>query len=193
MTTTKSYGIECHEFNGENFEVRQAKPKRLVFKNKNWKVYCDKDYLITFQAYYEENPQKKNELNTELAELERQLAKENDVEIANDLRAKIKGIEKDIAFYSGWFSWGKFKCRLANRAMLDDFLDCLSEWNDPDNIWSLLGNTWLSFGNKKKSNNLECILSDEELDSMTVSEATSYSEEWKNKFPWVWTPKNERC
>jgi len=193
MRTDKSYWLESQEFNGENFEIRKPKKKWLVFENKNGKVYCDSDYLITFQAYYEEDPIRKNKLATELGELERQLEKETEIEIANDLRGKIKALEKEIAFYSWGFSRGKYKCRLANKTMLDDFLDCLSEWNDPDNIWSLLWNTWLSFWQKKKSNNLECILSDEELDSMTISEATSYSEEWKNKFPWVWTPKNERC
>lgn len=151
-----------------------APQKKKIFSCPNGELRINEDKIITFKFEKAENDKLIKKLNEEIESLEK------DLETA-DLYEKvlihwnISKLEKRIQKEStGWLKNWRLYCQLDSRNQLDEMKDLIFK-ADTENIWSVLYMIWVEFGTDFGTNNLTKQLSDTQLDTMSIAEATSYT------------------
>lgn len=162
--------------------IKSVKPVKSteIYSCKTWKVFINENWKVFFQYEKAIDENKIKELNSEIEQLERELETVEDFYEEQMTKSKISRLEKRIEFENSTTRFWRYFVMLEWN-QVSDFQDCLQNAREPENIWSALFNTWLSFWDSE--NNLDKNLSDKQLDKMTVSEATSWKEERKALFP----------
>ena len=174
MTTTK---INLSRFS------KPAKPiqSTCIYKCDTWKVYLNELWKVFFEYEKAENEDLTRTYFETVEQLKIQRLKADDIFEAEQLDNLIAKYENKIEYNKKTTRRGKQFVMLESN-QIDDFIDCLLNAKNPDNIWSCLANTWLKFWNDLDSSNLTKFLTDEQLDKLTTAEATSYN--WKDyKYP----------
>jgi len=162
---------------------KPAKPieNTCIYECSTWKVFINEFWKVFFEYQKEEDENKTMTYLEIVEQLKKQREKADDLFEAEMLDNTISKYENKIEYNKKTTRRGKQFVMLEN-SQVADFINCLQNAKNPENIWSCLANTWLKFWNDTDNDNLTKFLSDEMLDKLTTAEATSYS--WKEfKYP----------
>lgn len=153
----------------------QAPQKKKILTCQNWELWINEDKVLSFKFEKSENSELIKKLNWEIEELEKQLETADLYEKVL-IHWNISKLEKRIQKESTWWlkNWWLI-CKLDSWSLLEQVKD-LAMKADTDNIRSVLYMLWVEFWNDFWQNNLWKILTDKQLDNMSMSEATSYSQ-----------------
>ena len=154
---------------------------KTIYSCENGEVFINENGKVFFKYLADENPDKLREISEQIESLKKERATAETYEESTFLDYNISKLEKSFEYWKWWWRWWKYFVMLSSK-QISDFQDCLQNSREPENIWSALRNSWLSFGNDFWNNNLTKLLTDKQLDYMSVEQATSLAE-WKATFP----------